>query len=201
MDTAAMELVLATRNSGKLEELMALLEGLPVSLTSLDDYPEIAPIVEDGETFLDNARKKARLVVEATGRWALADDSGLAVDALGGAPGVYSARYAGRDGDHEANNDKLLREMGRVLKGERGAAFVCTMVLAAPDGREWDVDGRCDGEIAFERKGTGGFGYDPLFYLPQYERTMAELTMDEKNAISHRGKALRRMLQVLLEIL
>lgn len=196
-----MDIVLATRNRGKLEELRALLRGLPVRITSLADHPEVPEIVEDGATFLENARKKARSVMKATGQWALADDSGLEVDQLGGEPGVRSARYAGKNGDHPANNAKLLDEMRDIPAGRRQAAFVCTMVLASPNGREWDVEDRCEGEIGFDLKGSGGFGYDPLFYIPKFSRTMAELTMDEKNAISHRGKALRHMGQVLLEIL
>lgn len=180
---------------------MHLLEGMPVSLSDLADHLEVSPIVEDGETFLANAQKKARAVVKTTGLWALADDSGLVVAALGGAPGVISARYAGRDGDHAANNEKLLREMERIPAGVRQAAFVCAMVLAAPDGREWDVEERCEGEIAFEPRGKGGFGYDSLFYVANKGKTMAELTMDEKNAISHRGKALRHIKDILLEIL
>jgi XTP/dITP diphosphohydrolase len=194
-------MILATRNMGKVDELIHLLEGLPVSVTSLRDHPEVPEVVEDGETFRDNARKKAREVASATGAWTLADDSGLAVKALGGKPGVYSARYAGKNGDHQANNEKLLREMTDVPADERQAAFVCAMVLASPDGREWDVEESCEGEIAFEPKGSGGFGYDPLFYVPVFGKTMAELSMNEKNSISHRGKALRKMKEVLLELL
>jgi len=131
----------------------------------------------------------------------LADDSGLTVEALDGVPGVISARYAGTDGDHAANNSKLLEELRDVPSGERQAAFVCCMVLIAPDGKEWDVEDRCEGEISLEFAGTGGFGYDPLFFVQQFGKTMADLTMDQKNSISHRGKALRRMKDVLLEIL
>jgi XTP/dITP diphosphohydrolase len=196
-----LKIILATRNKGKVEELIHLLEGLPVSITSLADHPEVPEVVEDGETFRDNARKKAREVTSATGAWTLADDSGLAVKALDGRPGVYSARYAGKNGDHQANNEKLLAEMKDVPDGERQAAFVCAMVLASPDGREWDVEKHCEGEIAFEPKGSGGFGYDPLFFVPQFGRTMAELSMEEKNSISHRGKALRAIKEVLLELL
>jgi XTP/dITP diphosphohydrolase len=196
-----MELVLATRNEGKVRELRAMLEGLDVVVTSLVDHPEIPEIVEDGETFLDNARKKARAVVEITGRMALADDSGLAVAALGGAPGVSSARYAGKQGAYEANNEKLLREMADVPDGGRDAAFVCTMVLAVPGGEEWDVEGRCEGRIIRERRGSGGFGYDPLFYVPDEGCTMAELPMDRKNEISHRGRALAQIKEILVDIL
>jgi len=196
-----MNLILATRNNGKVEELRALLKGLSVELTSLADHPDLPKTVEDGDTFLANARKKAHEVAKATGQWALADDSGLAVEALDGAPGVISARYAGKDGDHAANNSKLLEAMKDVPAGKRQAAFVCCMVLASPDGKEWHVEDRCEGEIVFELTGTGGFGYDPLFYVEQFGKTMAELEMDQKNSISHRGKALRQMKDVLLEIL
>jgi XTP/dITP diphosphohydrolase len=196
-----MELILATRNEGKVRELGAMLSGLDVYVTSLADHPEVPEIIEDGQTFLENARKKARAVVEITGRMALADDSGLVVEALGGAPGVNSARYAGRQGDYKANNEKLLVEMADVPDGERGAAFVCTMVLARPGGEEWDVEGRCEGEIIREYRGSGGFGYDPLFYVPEEGLTMAELPMGRKNEISHRGKALARIKEILVDIL
>ena len=196
-----MEIVLATRNEGKVKELRAMLSGLDFVVTSLADHPEVPEIVEDGGTFLENARKKARAVVEITGRMALADDSGLAVDALGGLPGVNSARYAGTQGDYKANNEKLLREMADVPDGERSAAFVCTMVLARPGGEEWDVEGRCEGRIIREYRGSGGFGYDPLFYVPAEGLTMAELPMGRKNEISHRGKALAQMKEILVDIL
>jgi XTP/dITP diphosphohydrolase len=196
-----MEIVLATRNEGKVRELVAMLSGLDIVVTSLVDHPEIPEIVEDGETFLENARKKARAVVEITGRMVLADDSGLVVRALGDAPGVNSARYAGRQGDNKANNEKLLGEMADVPDGERGAAFVCTMVLAGPGGEEWDVEGRCEGRIIREYRGSGGFGYDPLFYVPAEGLTMAELPMGRKNEISHRGRALRKMKKILIDIL
>jgi len=196
-----MELVLATRNEGKVVELRAMLRGLDVVVTSLADHPEVPEIVEDGGTFLENARKKARAVTEITGRMALADDSGLVVDALGGAPGVNSARYAGRQGDYGANNEKLLREMARVPDGERSAAFVCAMVLAVPGGEEWDVEGRCEGRIIREYRGSGGFGYDPLFFVPGEGLTMAELPMDRKNKISHRGRALAQIEKILVDIL
>ncbi len=195
-----MRLVLATRNEGKVAELRAMLEGFGVEITSLADHPEIPEIVEDGDTFLDNARKKARAVVEILGIPALADDSGLAVEALDGAPGVNSARYAGRQGEYAANNEKLLREMESVPEGKRRAAFVCTMVLAEPGGGEWDVEGRCEGEIIREYRGDGGFGYDPLFFVTSEGATMAELPMERKNAISHRGRALAKMKEILVDL-
>ena len=191
------DLVLATRNKGKLRELMELLSDLDVRITSLSDHPEIPDVVEDGDTFLANARKKAR-AVSGGGRWSLADDSGLVVDALGGAPGVRSARYAGAQGDSAANNAKLLREMESVPDGERSAAFVCAMVLRAPDGREWDVEGRCEGAIGRAHAGCGGFGFDPLFFISSEGATMAELPMGRKNEISHRGRALRGIKEILI---
>jgi XTP/dITP diphosphohydrolase len=196
-----MELILATRNEGKVRELGAMLSGLDVVVTSLADHPEIPEIVEDGQTFLENARKKARAVTEITGCMALADDSGLVVEVLGGVPGVNSARYAGKQGDYRANNEKLLKEMAEVPDGERAAAFVCTMVLARPGGEEWDVEGRCEGRIIREYRGSGGFGYDPLFYLSEEGLTMAELPMGRKNEISHRGRALAQMKAILIDLL
>lgn len=194
------ELVIATKNKGKLVEIADLLKDLPVSVTSLIDLPDIGDIEEDGETFLENARKKAREVVQATKKWVLADDSGLVVAALNGEPGVKSARYAGRQGDHVANNKKLLEVMKGIPDGRRQAYFTCTMVLAAPDGREWDVEERCEGVIGRALTGQGGFGFDPLFYVPEKGRTMAELPLDEKNALSHRGKALRHIKAILADL-
>lgn len=196
-----MELVLATRNEGKLRELGVLLDGLPIEIGSLKDHPGIPDIVEDGSTFLENARKKAVAVLRATGRWTLADDSGLEVAALGSRPGVKSARYAGRQGDYAANNRKLLDEMGDIPEDRRGARFVCAMVLISPDGREWVAEGHCDGTIMKEPRGGGGFGYDPLFYVQGEGASMAELPMDVKNRISHRGRALAKIREILVEIL
>lgn len=196
-----MKLVLATRNAGKIAEIKHLLEGADIELDSLLDHSDVADVVEDGETFIDNARKKAHAAARAFNAFALADDSGLVVKALGGEPGVKSARYAGGQGDYRANNEKLLHEMDAVPDGRRQAAFVCVIVLAAPDGREWVAEGRCEGEIIREYRGSNGFGFDPLFYLPGENATMAELPMDRKNAISHRGRALSQMKKILVEIL
>ncbi|MBU1903751.1 MAG: RdgB/HAM1 family non-canonical purine NTP pyrophosphatase, partial [Proteobacteria bacterium] len=157
-------------------------------------------IIEDGQTFLENARIKARTVAQATGKWALGDDSGLVVAALNGEPGINSARYAGKQGDHAANNEKLLAEMKDVPQDKRQAYFTCTMVLISPDGKEWDIEEKCHGEIAYDYQGNQGFGFDPLFYLPEYQKTMAELPMSEKNKISHRGKALRHMKEILKRV-
>ena len=196
------DLVLATRNRGKLAELLELLTGIEVRISSLADHPEIPEVVEDGDTFLANAHKKAEAVAAACPQaWALADDSGLAVEALRGAPGVHSARYAGRQGDHAANNAKLLAAMAGVPDGRRQAAFVCTMVLRAPDGRTWEVEGRCEGTIGRELVGTEGFGFDPLFVVAGEGRTMAELPLARKNAVSHRGRALRQVKELLLAAL
>jgi XTP/dITP diphosphohydrolase len=196
-----MRLVLATRNKNKVEELLHLLAGLDVRLSSLLDHPEVPEVVEDGATFLANAQKKAHEVASATGEWALADDSGLVVEALGGEPGVHSARYAGKQGDYAANNRKLLAEMQGVPDGKRQAAFVCTMVLASPAGQEWTATGRCDGRIIRELTGSMGFGFDPLFYVEAERATMAELPMARKNAISHRGRALAKMREILVDLL
>ena len=195
-----MKLILATRNEGKKVELIRLLEGLGIEVESLADHPEIGEIIEDGDSFTANALKKAREVAVATGGWVLADDSGLVVDALGGEPGIHSARYAGKQGDYKANNEKLLSEMAQVSDGERSARFVCQMALISPDGREWTAKGVCEGEIARDYSGSEGFGFDPLFYIPQKGKTMAELPMDEKNVISHRGRALSKIKDILVEI-
>jgi XTP/dITP diphosphohydrolase len=169
------------------------LKDLPFRLVSLRDLPGAPSVVEDGETFVDNARRKARELALWSGRLTLADDSGLVVDSLGGRPGVHSARYAGEKATDEDNRQKLLREMAGVPQEQRGAAFVCVLVLAHPDGREVMTEGRVDGRIALSPRGSGGFGYDPLFLIPALGKTTAELPLDEKNRISHRGLALDAM--------
>lgn len=192
-----MEMVIATRNRDKFAQLQSLLDGLPIRLISLSDLGDISDIVEDGASFGENAGKKARAVAGASLSWALADDSGLVVEALGGRPGIYSARFAGKQGDYVANNAKLIEEMEGVPNGKRGASFVCAMVLAAPDGREWTAEGRCDGVILSEPRGSHGFGYDPLFFIPEEGMTMAQLPGGRKNEISHRGRALKAMKGIL----
>ncbi len=190
------KLILATKNPGKLSELKQMLAGVNLQIISLQDI-NAADVVEDGASFLENARKKA-LAAASSDRWVLADDSGLCVDALNGAPGIYSARYAGRQGDDAANNAKLLANLaGKSLK-ERAAAFVCAMVLIAPDGQEWSFEGHLEGVIGFEERGCGGFGYDPLFILPDLGKTSAELSATEKNSLSHRGQALCQAVEVLV---
>jgi len=192
-----MELILATKNKHKVEELKKLFDDADLKMFSLLDLPNIPNVIEDGKTFLENARKKAREIAALTGKMTLADDTGLAVNALDGAPGVYSARYSGRDKDYQANNQKLLEEMIKIPDEKRQAAFVCVMVLITPDGKEFDVEGRCEGMILKELKGDGGFGYDPLFFIPHLNKTLAELSMDEKNKISHRGIALRKIREII----
>lgn len=184
-----MRIVVATRNRGKLEELASMLGPLGVEVKSLDQYPHAPEVVEDGETFAENAVKKARTVAEATGEIAMADDSGLEVDCLGGAPGVYSARFAGEGKDDLANNEKLIRLMKGVSREKRGAGFRCVVALALPGGRVFTAEGVCRGIIGEQPRGEGGFGYDPLFIVPDLGKTFAQLDMETKNAISHRGKA------------
>jgi XTP/dITP diphosphohydrolase len=187
------KLLVASGNRRKAAEIAAILGAGPAAgleLVTLADFPALAPPVEDGATFLENARIKARAGAAATGLPTLGEDSGLAVDALGGAPGVYSARYA--EGDDRARCEKLLRALEGVPPGRRSARFVTAAVLALPDGREERAEGTCAGEIALAPRGAGGFGYDPVFLLPD-GRTMAELSPSEKDALSHRGRALRAL--------
>lgn len=189
-----MELVVATRNAGKLREIVALLDGSGVTVRGLGDFPDLPEVEEDGATFAENARKKGETIARLTGRLTLADDSGLEVEALGGAPGVHSARYAGVQGDDGGNNRKLLKALDGVPREERSAAFVCAIALSAPDGSSRLFFGRLPGLILTELRGAGGFGYDPLFLVPEYGKTLAELPLEIKNRISHRGQALRQVL-------
>ena len=187
---AATTVVLATRNAGKIKELNALLEGLGVKVVGLADFPAIGEIPETGDTFLENARIKAQAVCQATGHLSLADDSGLCVDALSGAPGVRSARYAGEDATDAANNAKLLTALAHVPEVDRTCRFVSVVVAAAPDGRELTAEGTWEGRVTTASAGVGGFGYDPLFFDPTAGKTAAE-----KNARSHRGKALAGLIE------
>ncbi len=192
---AAPTLVMASRNLGKLRELQAILKDTGIKLLSLADFPELPEIPEEGATFAENAATKALEVARATGCPALADDSGLVVDALQGAPGVYSARYAAdvtapRPPADPDNWHKLLKEMAAVPREARRAHFVCVLALAWPDGRLLQFRGECTGAIALEPRGEQGFGYDPVFWVPEYRATMAELGPEVKNRISHRAQAL-----------
>ena len=190
------DLLVATTNSGKFAEVQAFLKKLPlrtISLRSLIDPPQV---VEDGQTFEENALKKARTLAQFFGMPTLADDSGLEVDALNGAPGVYSARYAGEQGDDDLNNQKLLRELNSVPAEKRTARFVCALALCVPRANgvdEWTVRESCEGRIAFGLSGSHGFGYDPLFFYPPFGKTFGEIERDVKATVSHRGKALKKL--------
>jgi XTP/dITP diphosphohydrolase len=188
--TAPQQVVLATRNGGKIKELHALLAPLGVRVCGLADFPDIGEIPETGETFLDNARLKARAVCQATGLVSIADDSGLCVDALSGAPGVYSARFSGENATDAGNNAKLLAALVHVPERDRTCRFVSVVVAASPDGRELVAEGVWEGRVLPAPAGNGGFGYDPLFFDATAGKSAAEMTPEEKNARSHRGKAL-----------
>ncbi len=189
-------IVLATNNKGKIREFAQLLKPLGLEVKPLSDYPEIGEIVEDGKTFLDNALIKARTVSAKTGLVAVADDSGLEVDHLNGAPGVYSARFAGDGHDDHANNDKLLHELKGVPDEKRTARYRCVMAAVAPNGEEIHTEGSYEGRIAYEYKGEGGFGYDVIFIDPELDKHVAEISAEVKHSRSHRGKAIRRMLEI-----
>ena len=187
------KLILATRNKGKLKEIQVLLSDLDIDIMSLDEAENAPHVVEDGKTFMENAFKKAKVIAEATGIMALADDSGLEVDALDGAPGVYSARYSGENASDASNNEKLLADLEGVPAGKRSARFSCVIVVYHPSGRWISTEDKCEGEITEKSIGDRGFGYDPVFYLPSLNCTMAQLSAEEKNRMSHRGKALEKL--------
>ncbi|MHB9097096.1 MAG: XTP/dITP diphosphatase [Syntrophales bacterium] len=187
------KIVFASRNRGKIQEIQAMLAYSGLTLKTMNDYPDLPEIVEDGKTFLENALKKARTIAELTGEICLADDSGLEVAALGGAPGIYSSRYAGDGVKDDENNRKLLDDLKGVRPAERDAAFRCILVLCRPDGRYHSFDGRWTGRIAEAPAGKGGFGYDPVFYLPGQGVTVAELPPGIKNRISHRAEAFAKL--------
>ena len=181
-------IVLATKNAGKAKEFQQLLKDFPVEIKSLSDFGPIPEVEEDGATFDDNAYKKAAFTAKVLGLPAIADDSGLVVEALGGAPGIRSARFAGDNATDQENIKKLLDAM--TGQSDRRAAFECVISIAVPSGPALTYEGRCEGEITNEPKGASGFGYDPVFFYPAYGRTFAELTSAEKNRVSHRGRAL-----------
>jgi XTP/dITP diphosphohydrolase len=194
------ELVLATRNRHKGEELAALLGGLGITIRTLDEFPDAPEVVEDGDTCEANAIKKARVIAEFTGLPAVADDTGLEVDALGGRPGVYAARYAGEDATYEDNCRKLLLELTSVPRERRTARFLTVAAIALPSDGIRVAQGILEGEIAVEASGTLGFGYDPVFLIPELGKTLAELSADQKNAISHRAKAFTQAKALLREM-
>lgn len=188
-----MKIVVATKNQGKLRELRALLEGTDLELCSLADYPAMAEVVEDGTTFLENALKKAKAVSAFTGETAVADDSGLEVAALGGRPGIHSARYAGEKAGDRENVMKLLRELEEVPPARRDAAFRCVLVLCRPGSAFEAFEGSWEGKITMIPRGENGFGYDPVFLVPEYGKTAAEIPPELKNRLSHRAKALQKL--------
>lgn len=195
------ELVVATRNAGKLKEIRRLCEMHGITVLGLDNFPEAPEVVEDGDTFAANAIKKADAVARLTGLPCLADDSGLVVRILDGRPGVHSARYAGEAATDQDNNRKLLSKMAGVQQDQRHAAFCCVMALSVPGRPPRLFEGRIEGLILDTPRGSGGFGYDPLFLVSEYGQTMAELPLDIKNQISHRGQALRKLLAELPALL
>ena len=199
------ELVLASGNSHKVKEIQNLLNPFDFSIRDLSDFPGHPPLIEEGKTFLENAHIKAKIMAKFTNCLTLADDSGLEVEALNGAPGIYSARYANMDTgkcDDRANNEKLLKELEKIPECKRKARYCSVLVLMDPKTNcGWNFDGFCHGYINFKPKGSGGFGYDPLFYLPKRKCTMAEISFEEKNQISHRAKALKKLIQALPNIL
>ena len=191
-----MQIVLATHNRGKMEEMAAILGHLPVELLTLDTFPEIGDIPETGNTLKENAFIKSETVHRLTGLPALADDTGLEVDALNGAPGIYSARYAGADATFDDNCQKMLKELHGIPVEKRTARFRTVIAFVNGGKKEW-VEGVSEGRIIEEKRGIGGFGYDPIFYYSPLRKTFAELDSVEKNSISHRGKALRNFCGIL----
>ncbi len=187
------ELIIASKNEGKIREIIEILDLKDIKIYTANDFPDWPDVEETGSTFYDNAVIKVRALVEAYGKPAVADDSGLEVDALGGEPGVYSARYAGEDGNAEKNTEKLLHELEGVPEDKRTARFRCVAVLMTPDGWMASAEGTLEGHIGFEPRGGRGFGYDPVFIVNGETRTVAEMPSEEKNKISHRGQAFKKL--------
>ncbi len=195
-----MKLVLATHNKDKITEIKALLQVLPINIFTFQEFVRFPDVVEDRDTLEGNAEKKAWEIFEITGMPAMADDTGLFVDAINGEPGVFSSRYAGENVTYADNREKLIREMADIPEGKRDAVFKTVIVLIINDNEKYIVEGRCEGYIGMEEIGTMGFGYDSIFYLHDSGKSFAELTLEEKNKISHRGRALQKMKKVLEEI-
>lgn len=193
------EVIIATKNKGKLREFESLLAILNVKVRSLEDLVPIPDIIEDGETFQENAKKKAEEICSIFKLPTIADDSGLVVDFLNGMPGIYSARFAGEEKNDDKNNTRLLELMQDIEAEKRSAKFVCAIALAIPNESTIIVQEEIEGTITFEPKGANGFGYDPLFYIPEYGRTMAEIPAEVKNKISHRAKALDKLMMIIGE--
>lgn len=196
----AFRLVVASHNEHKIREIRELTAHLGFEILGVGELGGFPPVEEDGDTFQENARKKAVETARLLGEWVLADDSGLEVDALGGAPGVRSARFSGEGKGDQANNQLLLEKLGALPLEERGAQFRCVMALASPNGEVEFSEGVCRGVIGFAPRGSNGFGYDPLFIVPELGKTFAELLPEEKNRISHRSRAMQGMLEILSRI-
>lgn len=192
------KIIFATGNEGKMKEIREILADLPVEVLSMKEAGIQVDIAEDGTTFEENAMIKARTVSQLCGEIVLADDSGLEIDYLNGEPGVYSARYMGEDTSYRIKNQNLIDRLEGVPDEKRTARFVCVIAAAFPDGSVCTTEGTIEGIIGYKEEGENGFGYDPIFYLPQYQKTTAQLSPDEKNQISHRGKALKEMKQELI---
>lgn len=193
------KIIFATGNEGKMKEVRMILEDLGLPVLSLKDAGITADVEENGTTFEENAQIKAKAIMEMTGALVLADDSGLEVDALDKEPGIYSARYMGHDTSYHIKNQNIIDRLEGKVGEERSARFVCAIAAAFPDGRVLITRGTMEGQIGYEEKGENGFGYDPIFYLPEYQCYSAELSLEEKNKLSHRGKALRLMKERLYE--
>lgn len=193
------KIIFATSNAGKMREIREILKDLNVEILSMKEAGIDMDIVEDGKTFEENALIKARAIRDLTGLLVLADDSGLEVDALNKEPGIYSARYMGEDTSYDLKNANIIGRLSGLNGGERSARFVCVIAAAFPDGTEETRRGTIEGQIAFAPAGENGFGYDPIFYVPEYKCTTAQLPSEQKNEISHRGKALRAMKEVLCQ--
>jgi XTP/dITP diphosphohydrolase len=195
------EVIIATKNPGKAKEFEHIFAPRGIKVRTLLDFPEIPDVEETGQTFEENAILKAEAVSKALNKMVIGDDSGLIIDALGGRPGIYSARYAGEQKNDQDNIDKVLNELSGVLENPKTARFYCALAVAVPNNETQTVSGTCEGHILEERKGTNGFGYDPIFYVPENGLAMAELTADEKSSISHRANALKKLDVILDSIL
>ncbi|WP_027724146.1 XTP/dITP diphosphatase [Tuberibacillus calidus] len=195
------KVLIASKNEGKIKEFRKMLAPYGTEVLSLNDLPDAPNVEETGATFQENARLKAETIAERYQCLAIADDSGLAIDALGGRPGIYSARYAGEEKDDRKNIEKVLKELEDVPMNERSARFVCVLAVSRPGSETVFAEGECRGLITTAPRGEGGFGYDPIFYIPEMNKTFAELTSDEKNAISHRARALKKLEKLLPELL
>lgn len=194
-------IIFATGNQGKMKEIRMIMEDLGIQVVSMKEAGVKADIVEDGKTFEENAVIKAKTIMEMTGEIVMADDSGLEIDYLDGAPGIYSARFMGEDTSYDIKNNALIEKLAGVPDPERTARFVCSIACAFPDGKILTSYGAMEGIIGYEIKGANGFGYDPIFFLPEYGCTSAQITPEQKNELSHRGKALRSMKEKIREIL